>query len=148
MLSQDFDVEIPGDGNTLAVAVILIHIVEQPRGKHHQQAGFGLDNFLTAMHVSAPRIHEFETPVARRFGIGIAGRDVVNCRPYRSGMIVRFVVSAIPQQIDPRSAINFPLHLLSGLDRRDCCRQLLDGCLYPGTEIPNFRVGPIPQVGG
>lgn len=35
-LAQDFNIEIPGDGNSFSVAVIRIHVVVQPRGKDHQ----------------------------------------------------------------------------------------------------------------
>ena len=35
-LAQDFNIEIPCDGNSFSVAVIRIHVVVQPRGKDHQ----------------------------------------------------------------------------------------------------------------
>ena len=35
-LAQDFNIEIPGDGNSFSVAVIRIHVVVQPRGKDHK----------------------------------------------------------------------------------------------------------------
>ena len=35
-LAQDFNIEIPSDGNSFSVAVIRIHVVVQPCGKNHQ----------------------------------------------------------------------------------------------------------------